>query len=332
MPLISVLMPCRNAETTLGDALASLESQTLGDFEVIAVDDGSTDQTSAILTEWVERDCRVRVVHQGPHGIVSALNAAIAHAEGQLLARMDSDDVAHPARLARQVELLTAHPALAGCGTRIRYFPRRCVRAGARRYERWINSIVAPEEVQRDLFVECPIPHPTLMLRREVFDEIGLYSDEGWPEDYDLVLRLCQAGFRLAKVPEVLLDWRESRHRLSRVDPRYSPDAFRRCKVHYLAPRVGGRSVLICGAGPVGKAFALALKGTGYRITAFVDLDPRKLGQVIHGAQVVLPASVSKHRGSYALAAVASDSARAEIRAYLSAAGFRESDDFCAVA
>ncbi len=325
-------MPCRDAESTLGDALASLKAQTLGDFEIIAVDDGSTDQTPAILTEWAERDSRIRVLHEAPHGIVSALNAAIARAGGGLLARMDADDVAHPARLARQVELLAAYPTLAGCGTRIRYFPRRRVRAGARRYETWVNSIVSPDEIQRDLFVECPIPHPTLMLRREILDEIGAYDDRGWPEDYDLVLRLWQGGFRLGKVADVLLKWRESEHRLSRVDPRYSPDAFRRCKVHYLERHIRGRPVLICGAGPVGKAFALALKGTGYDIAAFVDLDPRKLGQVVHGAEVVPPTAVSKHRGSYAIAAVASDSARAEIRAYLGAAGFREPADFCAVA
>jgi glycosyltransferase involved in cell wall biosynthesis len=332
VPLISVLLPCRDAEATVTDALASLAAQTFGDFEIIAVDDGSIDRTRALLHKWVRRDNRIRIIATEPQGIVNALNTAVADARGVLLARMDADDVAHRTRLARQVHWLDSHPELAACGTQIRYFPRRLVRAGARRYEQWINGIVSPKEVERDLFVECPIPHPTLVIRREALDAAGAYRDQGWPEDYDLMLRLWRAGYQLGKVPEVLLSWRESQDRLSRTDSRYSEDAFRRCKVHYLSTRIAERPVLVCGAGPVGKAFALALKEKGHRIAALVDLDPRRIGQMIHGAEVIPPKDIKKHRETYALAAVASENARFEIRAYLRAAGFREPEDCCAVA
>ena len=106
---------------------------------------------------------------------------------------------------------------------------------------------------ERDLFVECPIPHPSLVVRTAAFERVGGYRDTEWPEDYDLVLRLWQEGYRLGKVPEVLLEWREGDQRLSRTDPRYGEEAFRRCKVHYLGHRLAGRSVVVWGAGPVGR-------------------------------------------------------------------------------
>jgi glycosyltransferase involved in cell wall biosynthesis len=332
MPRVSILLPCRDSAATLPHAIASLEAQTFTDVEILAVNDGSLDDTAAVLDEWAARDARVRVLHEGRRGLVPALETARAAAGGELIARMDADDVARPERLARQVALLDAEQGLAACGTLVRYIPRDVLRDGALRYEAWINAVVTADDVERELFVECPIPHPTLMLRRAVLDAVGGYRDPGWPEDYDLVLRLWTAGFRLAKVDAVLLDWREAPHRLSRRDPRYDENAFRRCKVHYLGRRVGGRRVVVWGAGPVGKAFARALQDAGHTVAAFVDLDPRKIGQEIHGAPVIAPEGVPAYRGCFCVGAVGSPGAREEIRAMLSALGWREPEEWCAVA
>jgi glycosyltransferase involved in cell wall biosynthesis len=312
--------------------MASLVDQTYPDFEVVAVDDGSGDGAGVLLEAWAARDARVRVLHTDPRGIVSALETARAAARGELLARMDADDVCHRDRFARQVVLLDARPDLAACGTRIRYFPRRSLRDGARRYERWINGVMSAEDVAREIFVECPIPHPTLMIRASALDRVGGYRDPGWPEDYDLVLRLWAAGFRLGKVDAVLLDWRESPERLSRRDPRYGEDAFRRCKVHYLGHRIAGREVVVWGAGPVGKAFARALQDVGHRVVAFVELDPRKIGQAIHGAPVIAPTNLEDFLGAFCVAAVGAAGAREDIRRALTQAGWREPEEWCAVA
>jgi glycosyltransferase involved in cell wall biosynthesis len=332
MPRVSILLPCRDTAATLPEAIASLDAQTFTDFEVVAANDGSLDDTAALLDEWAARDGRVRVLHEGRRGLVPALESTRAAATGALLARMDADDVAHPERLARQVALLAAEPGLAGCGTLVRYVPRETLKEGALRYEAWINAVVTADDVDREMFVECPIPHPTLMLRRDALAAVGGYRDPGWAEDYDLVLRLWGAGFRLAKVDAVLLDWREAPHRLSRRDPRYDENAFRRCKVHYLGRRIAGRSVVVWGAGPVGKAFARALQDAGHRVAAFVDLDPRKIGQEIHGAPVIAPSGVPAFRGSFCVGAVGSPGAREEIRAMLSSLGWREPEEWCAVA
>lgn len=325
-------MPCRNAQATLDEAMASLVGQSLTDIEIVAVDDGSTDKTPQGLAEWARRDDRIRVVQADAQGIVGALNLAARHAGAPLLARMDADDIAEPSRLKLQAAFLERRRDIAACGTRVRYFPRQLVRDGARRYERWINGLVEAQDIERDLFVECPIPHPTLVVRRSVFERLGGYRTVPWAEDYDFILRLSRTGHRLAKVPEVLLWWRERPDRLSRIDARYSAAAFRRCKIHFLTARIGERPIVICGAGPVGKAFALDLQDAGHEVAAFIDLDPRKVGQTIHGAPVVTPADAAAYGGAYYLAAVASEQARWEIRHYLTAARLDELRDFCAVA
>jgi FlaA1/EpsC-like NDP-sugar epimerase len=137
----------------------------------------------------------------------------------------------------------------------------------------------------------------------------------------------------VAGTPEILLDWRERPDRLSRADPRYGPAAFRRCKAWYLREHLlEGRAVVVWGAGPVGKAFARQLLADRVPVHAFVDLDARKIGQTVHGAPVVAPASLDAFPGRFVVAAVGSARARAEIRAALSALGRIEMRDFCAVA
>jgi len=333
-PTISVLLPCRDVAGVLPDAMESLHAQTFGDYEVIAVDDGSADGTWTQLLDWAARDRRVRPLRRPPRGLVPALATAQAYARGELIARMDADDVAEPTRLAAQVALLARHPDVAACGTHVRYFPRDAVREGALRYEAWLNSLCSPSTVEREIFVECPVAHPSLLVRRAVLLAVGGYRDVGWPEDYDLVLRLWAAGHRMAVVPEVLLHWREAPGRASRTDARYAPDAFRRCKVHYLARTLaaGREGVVVWGAGPVGKAFARELLAQGVRLRAFVDRDPRKIGQEIYGVPVVDRGEIDRFRGALAVAAVGLPGAREDIRADLDEAGWREMTDYCAVA
>ena len=190
------------------------------------------------------------------------------------------------------------------------------------------------DELARDLFVECPIAHPSMVVRAEAYRRVGGYRRRGWPEDYDLVLRLHARGMRMGNVPELLLHWRVTPARLSARSEAYSPAAFRRCKVHFLRTFVPeGRRLVVWGAGKVGKGFARELVRQGHEIEAFVELDPRKIGQRLHGAPVVEPAALSsRFRRSYVLIAVGSPGARREIREALCELGFEELRDYRAVA
>jgi glycosyltransferase involved in cell wall biosynthesis len=351
-PRVSVLLPVRDGAACLPEAIDSLRNQTLEDYEVLAVDDGSSDDTPALLEEWAARDPRVRIVRQPARGIVTALELARADARAPYLARMDADDISEPRRLEAQLGLMERAPALVGCGTGVAYFPPDCVREGALRYQEWINAAVTPEEIAREIFVECPLAHPTFFLRADAVEAAGGYRDLGWPEDYDLVLRLWSAGGRLAKVPEPLLRWREGPDRLSRTHPRYGPNAFLACKVHHLGRTIlrGRDGVVIWGAGPVGKAAARALQAPAAafspppRVLAFVEVDPRKIGQEVHGAPVLdaqaavrIGRSGASPNGLYRarvlhLAAVGQPGARERIRATLEEAGLKELEDFVAIA
>ena len=329
-PAVSVLLPCRDAAPWLDACLDSLAVQTVRGLEIVAVDDGSTDDTLARLRVRARRDPRVRVLETGGAGLVAALRLGAKAASAPFLARMDADDLAHPERLARQAAFLEARSDVAACGTGVALFPPSAVGSGYRRYESWLNGLRSPTELARDLFVECPVAHPALMIRRRVLDALGGYRDAGWPEDYDLVLRLHAAGLRAANLPEVLVRWRVRPDRHSLRSERYAPAAFRRCKVHFLRAAFlpDARPVVVWGAGRVGKPFARELIRQGTRVAAFVDLDPRKVGQEIHGAPVLAPVEAGARRDDYVLAAVGSPGAREQIRAALAGFDRIEIEDF----
>ena len=168
---------------------------------------------------------------------------------------MDADDIAHPERLVKQAAYLDEHPDVGVVGCLVRGFPESELREGFRIYIDWLNSLVTHEDIRREMFVESPIANPSAMFRKEIVLGAGLYEEHGWPEDYDLWLRLYLADVNFAKVPEVLLDWRDSPTRLTRADSRYSLENFIRAKVHYITqgPLIGRDAVIVWGAGMMGK-------------------------------------------------------------------------------
>ncbi len=310
-----MLLPVRDAAGTLAACLDSLRAQTFGDFEVIAVDDASRDASATMLSAAAAEDPRVHVL-AGGHGLVASLNAAARAARGDLLARMDADDVALPERLARQVAALASEPAVDILGCRVSVLDHGGRdNEGMKAYVRWSNTLVTHEAMADDILVESPLVHPSVMMRAAALRALSGYRGFDGPEDYDLWLRALAAGLRFGKVPEVLVQWRDTPSRLSRADPRYAAERFFALKVEHLVARLrAGEAVVLWGAGPIGKAWARALAARGHVIRAFVEVDPRKIGQTVHGAPVVTVAAAGGHRDCAHLAAVGRPDARARIR------------------
>lgn len=337
-PRISVLLPCRNASDTLDEALESIVQQSLADLEVVAVDDGSSDDTREQLAAWACRDGRVRALYRSHAGLIASLNAGLAECRAPLIARMDADDRSHPERLKRQAELLQAHPDLAAAGCLVEAFPKEQIGPGLRLYLDWLNGLVSPEAIAREIYVESPLVHPSVMLRAEWVRKVGGYADHGWAEDYDLWLRLHTAGGRVAKVPEVLFYWREHTRRLTHVDERYSIDRFLRAKVFYLTrgPLQGRRSVILWGAGILGKRLSRLLLDAGAPLKAFVDIDPAKIGRTRRGLPVIAPGDFLPLWRQCAepvlLAAVGARGARTLVREQINSFGLVEGRDWWAVA
>ncbi len=334
MPRISVLLPARDAAATVRAAAVSILRQTERDLSLVCVDDGSRDSTGEALSRLAARDRRVRVIRGPGEGIARALERGRAACDAEVVARMDADDVAHPRRLALQLEALRGNRSLAAVGGRVRLFPRRALRAGMIRYAAWLNGLITPEQVERDLLVEAPLVHPASAIRADALDAAGGWRDGPFPEDYDLWLRLSAAGGRLANVPAIVLDWREGAARLTRTDARYALPRHAALKARHLAEHVVGRGaeVVLWGAGPTGKAFAGALAAEGVGVRAFLEVDPAKIGRTIRGAPVLPYREAARFRGTAILVAVGAPGARELIRAELAAAGLAELRDYRCVA
>lgn len=337
-PAVSVLIPAYNAEETLKEALSTISEQSFADFETIVVNDGSTDGTADILNSTAELDDRIRPVHLAHQGLVGALNAGISLCESRYVARFDADDRAHPDRLSRQVDFLDTNADIDAVGSQIRCFPDERVAKGFRIYERWINGLISPEDIAREIYIESPLVHPSVTIRREVLDRSGGYVDNGWPEDYDLWLRLHTAGSRFAKIPEALHEWREGDRRLTRTDSRYSVENFIRAKTHYLVqgPLNDSKKVIIWGAGQMGRRVSKHLLRAGVELLAFVDIDPKKIGNTRRGALIIspeeLPSVAERSDNPLILAAVPSRGARSLIRENLNGLGWVEGRDYICVA
>lgn len=328
--VISVILPFRNAAETLDDALRGLLADGDPALEVIAIDDGSEDGGRARAEAWTRKDVRVRVV-QGPRqGLVAALRAGLDCARGGLIARMDADDICHPARLSRQRTFLAAHPRVGAAGTRVEAVAAGgSVGEGLLRYVAWQNGLLTPEDHRRERFVESPLCHPSVMMRRGAFEAVGGYRDTAGPEDYDLWLRLVAAGYELAKVPEVLLSWRHQAGRATFSDPRYAPERFRETKAPFLAAalsRMPRERRVLWGAGPTGRKLARELARHGLCFELIIDIDPDKLGRTLRGAAIASPDALEAGR-DVVVGAVGARGARELIRAELEARGFREGED-----
>jgi glycosyltransferase involved in cell wall biosynthesis len=338
MPRISVLMPCYNVADTLDETLQSLFAQTESDFEIVAVDDGSSDESLAILQAAAAQDARLRVLAWEHAGIIPALNAGLAACSADYVARMDADDLAQPQRLVLQADYLDAHPNVGLVASRVEGFPKAELRQGFQIYIEWLNSLVSDADIRRERFVESPLAHPSVMFRKALVAEVGGYQEQGWPEDYDLWLRLLERGVRMAKVPELLLSWRDLPQRLTRSDSRYSLENFLRAKAHYLlrGPLEGRDAVLIWGAGMMGRRLSKHLLRGGAPIEAFIDIDPKKIGRTRRGKPIIaaeeLPEWWRRYSRPVLLAAVGSRGARALIRERLNGMGFMESEDWWACA
>ena len=328
---VAVVIPFRNAAATLHEALESIAGQTLGDFECVLVDHESTDRSREIAADFAVRDRRFRL-SRSRGSFVTALNHGVASTNAPLVARMDADDIADTERLEAQVRVLSGCPEVDLVSCLVESFPRESVGDGMKRYEAWINAIVSSDQIRASLFVESPIPHPSAVFRRSVFERAGGYAETDGPEDYDLWLRMLLSGSRAVKVPRTLLRWRDSPARMSRSDARYAKAMFFATKLRHFPSAVPrGAPLQIWGAGPTARRWARNLRDAGYEIRRFVDIIDDRVGRTVHG-QTIEPPEALRREDGIVLAAVGLTGAREIIEDHLRGRGFLPVRDYIAVA
>ncbi len=323
-PLVSVLLPVRNGGSWLGAAVASVLAQTWRHLELLLIDDCSIDGAVDALPA----DARLRVLRSPGSGIVAALNHGLRHARADWIARMDADDVCSPQRLSIQMEHAHRYPELDIIGCRVAMLDAPAA-GGWARYLQWSNALTEPADIAREMFVESPLVHPSVLMPTSLLKRLGGYRDGDFPEDYDLWLRAAEAGCRFGKPQPVLLQWRDHDERLTRCDPRYAQARFVGLKARNLAAwRLGGRPVWIGGAGPGGRQLHDALRACSVPVLGFVDVHPRRIGGLKRGLPVWPRARLREPMAGFGLIAVGSPGARDRIRDDMASTPLQEGADW----
>ncbi len=203
-PKVTVILPVYNAAPYLGKTLCSLSAQTLAAFELIAIDDGSTDDSLTIMASWARRDCRIKLVHQENRGLVETLNRGLEMASCKLIARADADDIYHPERLQRQVDFMERNPETVLLGARTIKVDS-ADRLLFHEYQPLSHSEIVEKLIRG---FGGAVPHPVAMFRKSAAVNAGGYRAEARHcEDLDLWLRLADAG-RLANLPGHMVQYR----------------------------------------------------------------------------------------------------------------------------
>ena len=329
-PAVSVVLPFKDSAPYLLRSLQSLADQSFTDFEVVMVDNGSSDASASIAADFASADSRFRY-HTASGSLVNALNCGLETARGNWIARFDSDDICHRDRLWLQLKAATEHGEKTVVSCRVRSFPASEVSSGYRSYESWINSSTEPAEIERNLFVESPVPHPTAFYSRRAVLHAGGYRELGLPEDYELWLRLWSSGFSFYRVPRVLLAWRERKNRLSRVSPEYSLSAFYRLKAMYLkhVPCLRGKRVYVAGTGQCARRLSGCLLKEGFEIEAFLSPETSVHRKTLRGIPVASVEDWVPHqKGIPILGASREPGAREKIKEYLESIGLENMRDY----
>lgn len=259
--MISILLPVFNTEKYLPECLESILNQTETDWELLAVDDFSTDKSFEIIKAFSEKDNRIKVFKNQQKGIIPALRLAFETSQGDLISRMDSDDKMMP----RKLEILKNKLSKKGRGHIatgcVKYFSEEGLRDGYRRYEKWLNNLTKTSSNFDEIYKECVIPSPNWMVFREDLIPCGAFNSNAYPEDYDLCFRFYQNDLNVIGSQEVTHLWRDYPNRTSRISETYSNNQYFELKLPYFLELDydENRPLVLWGAGRKGKKIARLL-------------------------------------------------------------------------
>ncbi|XOV93275.1 MAG: glycosyltransferase family 2 protein [Bacteroidota bacterium] len=233
MNTVSILMPVKNASPFLKDCLDSILNQTWERWELIAVDDHSSDSSKEILNEFAHKDPRIKIFTNQRNGIIPALQLALSKATGTYITRMDADDLMVPDRLGKMVTCLDKANNKTIVTGLVKYFSEEPVSEGYLKYEKWINYLNLSGNQWDQVYRECVIASPNWMVHRNTLEEMDCFDQLNYPEDYHLVLKWHQQNMSIITVPEVTLLWREHTKRTSRTSENYNQKAFFKLKINH---------------------------------------------------------------------------------------------------
>ncbi|MDA3860969.1 MAG: glycosyltransferase [Melioribacteraceae bacterium] len=328
----SDILPFYNSEQTLSRAVESIANQTYSNFECILIDNNSTDKSNSIAKKWVSKDDRFILTSEEKQGVVFASNKGFEIANGKNVARMDADDFAYPTRLQEQLKFLDKNIDYGAVGGLAEYIPHSENTDGFKRYVNWSNSIITYKDIIKKQFVEMPLVNPTAMWRKDIANDVGMYSNGDFPEDYEMWLRWLSKGIKIAKIPKVVLKWYDSEKRLTRTNSIYSDESFFKIKTKYLSNWLRENNpfypnVVVWGASKISRNNAKHLTNNGVEIEYYIDIKMRTNldKDVIHYKNIASSNEI------FILVYMKQEEARKEIQRFLESRGFIEGVNYLLV-
>jgi len=251
-------MPAKNVDAFIEQTIHSILNQTISDWELIAVDDHSTDQTYTLLSTATTKDPRIKVIPNKGKGIADALQTGYQKCSGNFITRMDADDLMEPQKLQllRQ-KLQSAGEGFVATG-KVNYFSNQPIGDGYLKYANWLNELTDKESNFSDIYKECVIPSPCWMMYRSDLIKIGGIATGVYPEDYDLCFRMFAHQLNVTSVKKIIHQWRDYPERTSRNDPNYADNRFFDLKLSYFFQLTyqKDKQLLLLGAGKKAKRIA----------------------------------------------------------------------------
>ncbi len=333
-PTLSIITPFKNAAKFLPETIRSVQSNTLQDWEWLCISDNSDKESFTILRDAADTDPRIKLLHSPGTGIVPALNYGIEQASTNTLFRLDADDICMPTRFKTQKAFLDSHPNISLVSSLVMLIWDMPYNKGFNQYINWVNGCLSHSEISNGLFIESPLVHPSVAFRKSAIEKLGGYRDFEGPEDYDLWLRMKEAGLVFGKINEMLLKWRIYSNSLSRSDARYTEKAFEQRKFRHLLAvlpnlPISQKALYVWGAGKYGGRLARTLLSNKIALTGFIDIDPKKLATKRHGLPVQSPERIPPNNGEYLyICYVTAWKAREIIQNHLEHKGYRAGRDY----
>jgi len=326
---VSILMPVYNAAPFLAVCLTSILEQSLQDWELIAINDHSSDESKKILLEFAKNDPRIRVFDNPEKGIISALRLALSKSHYSLITRMDADDKMPTQKLRALRKRLLEMPEGSLSTGLVAYFSDGELQDGYRRYAKWLNETALSNTQYANIYRECVVPSPCWMMRKSDLISCGAFDTSRYPEDYDLVFRWYAQQIQIGVVPEVLHEWRDHANRSSRTRPEYAQAEYFKLKMPYFLQLdyATDRPLVLWGAGKKGKQLAKMLLEENIPFH-WVCNTPRKWGLQVYGQLMESYEILSKLKSPKTIVAVSGPTDQVWIESYFQQIGQQAGLDY----
>lgn len=327
--MVSIVIPFKNTEAFLEDCLDSICIQNYHNWEVLAVDDGSTDSSWQLVKNYSIKEPRIKIFKSKGDGIIPALQTAYNNASGKFVTRMDSDDIMLPIRLEYMVNKLEENgPGHIAVGL-VKYFSNRGISDGYSRYEKWLNNLTQLGTNFSEIYKECVIPSPCWMVYRIDFEKCGGFEPQRYPEDYDLTFRFFENQLKIIPCNELLHYWRDYDNRTSRTHEHYAQNYFLDIKIDYFLKLSynANRPLVVWGAGYKGKTIAKKLIALDIDFTWLCD-NPKKIDKSIYNKKMNHFSMLESLNNPQSIVTVANEEAQQKIRAYLRELKQKEMTDY----